>query len=55
MNKDDLEYLRDVLATDHQAKSQEPSAPDEIEAALRDFSMQAEVNVLAASEAQAGV
>jgi len=53
MNKDDLEYLRDVLVTDHQAQSETPDAADEIEAALADFTLQAEVEALAAEEASA--
>ena len=53
MNKDDLEYLRDVLVTDHQAQSQDPAAADEIEAALADFTLQSEVQALAAREAAA--
>ena len=51
MNKDDLEYLRDVLVTDQQASSDPSDAVHEIEAALADFSMQAEVQTLAAQEA----
>ncbi len=53
MNKDDLEYLRDVLATDRQTRSETPDAADEIEAALADFTLQAEVETLAAREAAA--
>lgn len=51
MNNDDLEYLRNVLVTDHQAQSEEPVAADEIEAALADFTLQAEVQTFAAREA----
>jgi hypothetical protein len=50
MNKTDLEYLRDVLVTEHQAQSEEPKATAEIEAAIKSFQLQAEVETLAASE-----
>lgn len=53
MNKDDLDYLRGVLVTDHKSKAEAPSAPDEIEAALHAFSIQSEVQALAAQEAAA--
>lgn len=53
MNTDDLEYLRAVLVTDHQTRSETPDAADEIEAALADFSLQSEVETLAAQEAAA--
>jgi len=54
MNKDDLDYLRDVLVTDHQVQSDAPVAADEIEAALADFTLQAEVQAFAAQESAAG-
>ncbi|MCP2670557.1 hypothetical protein NHF40_06435 [Maricaulaceae bacterium EIL42A08] len=50
MNKTDLEYLRDVLATEHTAQSEEPSATAEIAAAIKSFQLQAEVETLAARE-----
>ena len=50
MNKTDLEYLRDVLVTEHQAQSEEPTATAEIEAAITSFQLQAEVETLAARE-----
>jgi len=51
MTKDDLQYLRAVLVTEHEARSDAPAAADEIEAALAQFSLQAEVETLAAREA----
>ncbi len=50
MNKTDLEYLRDVLVTEHTAQSEEPKATAEIEAAIQSFQLQAEVETLAARE-----
>ncbi len=51
MTKDDLDYLRNVLVTEHEARSEAPAAADEIEAALAQFTLQAEVETLAAREA----
>ncbi|MCR9130762.1 MAG: hypothetical protein NXI12_14725 [Alphaproteobacteria bacterium] len=51
MNKDDLEYLRDVLVNDHQALTEEPVGAEEIDAACATFTLQAEVETLAAREA----
>ena len=51
MNKDDLEYLRGMLGTDHQTRSAEPAAAEEMKAALADFTLQSEVETLAAQEA----
>jgi hypothetical protein len=51
MKKDDLKYQRDVLVTDHQARTEEPVGAEETDAAFAAFTLQAEVETLAAREA----